>query len=139
MYRRNPAAHRQPAARHLDRKTARLSGLSIAVLLLTWAVVTPASAQQSEDGARSDGRQDVREGDREDREARRARWRQRWQQYRDATPEQRRQMRVDRWVERAARTYELDEAQKEQVRVEIEAIQRERREAMGADAEEYER
>lgn len=42
-------------------------------------------------------------------------------------------------VDRAARTYELDETQKSLVRIEMENMQRERREAMGPEAEEYEK
>jgi hypothetical protein len=58
---------------------------------------------------------------------------------RSATPEQRRQFQADRWVGRAERLYELDDDQKSIVRIEIENIQRERQEAMGPDAEEYDR
>lgn len=59
--------------------------------------------------------------------------------FRNATPEQRRQMQVDRMIDRAARTYDLDDSQKPLVRTEIENIQRERRQAMGPDAEEYDK
>ena len=56
-----------------------------------------------------------------------------------ATPAQRRQFQIDRWVDRADRLYELDDDQRSIVRIEIENIQRERREAMGPEAEEYDR
>ncbi len=59
--------------------------------------------------------------------------------FRDATPEQRRQMQVDRMIDRATRTYELDDNQKPLVRTELETIQRERRQAMGPEAEEYDK
>ncbi len=56
-----------------------------------------------------------------------------------ATPEERRQMRMERWVEMTARNYELDDAQKATVRKEMEAIANERRAQMGAEAEEYDK
>lgn len=65
--------------------------------------------------------------------------RERMDHLRDATPAQRRQFQVDRWVERANRMYELDDDQKSIVRIEIENIERERRVAMGPEAEEYDR
>ncbi|HKQ49503.1 MAG TPA: hypothetical protein VJZ71_15635 [Phycisphaerae bacterium] len=65
--------------------------------------------------------------------------RERMDRLRDATPAQRRQFQVDRWVDRADRMYELDDDQKSIVRIEIENMQRERREAMGPEAEEYDR
>lgn len=48
-------------------------------------------------------------------------------------------MRDDRMVEMAARTYELDDSQKELVRNEIELMAAERRAAMGTQADEYDK
>ncbi len=56
-----------------------------------------------------------------------------------ATPEERRQMRMERWVEMTARNYDLNETEKATVRKEMEAIAAERRAQMGADAEEYDK
>lgn len=74
-----------------------------------------------------------------DREARRERRRERWERIRNATPAERAEMRIDRMVDRATRTYDLDEMQRVMVKQEMLRIQAERRAAMGADAEEYDR
>jgi hypothetical protein len=71
--------------------------------------------------------------------AERTRRRQRWQRFRGASPEERRRLRSERMVEMAARTYELDDSQKELVRNEIELMGAERRAAMGDQAEEYDK
>lgn len=69
----------------------------------------------------------------------RRQWRERQERYRSASPEERRQLRMERWVEMSARLYELSEEQKGTVRKEIEAMDAERRAAMGAEADEYDR
>ncbi len=74
-----------------------------------------------------------------DRDARRERRRARRERYRNAAPEKRREMRLDRYVRMTTRAYELDEAQQIVVRGEIEAMDAERRVKMGPDAEEYDR
>ncbi len=101
-----------------------------------------APVAQTEGAAAAPG--DVAQAPSDDREPRReggnrrwARGRARWEEYRNATPEQRRQLRLDRYVEMTAETYELDEAQKAVVRAEIEAMSIERRIAMGPQADEY--
>ncbi len=80
-------------------------------------------------------RREAREG----REPRGERRRERRERMRNATPEERQQMRLEGWVERTTRMYDLDEAQQVRVRAELAAIQQERRLAMGADAEEHDR
>lgn len=57
----------------------------------------------------------------------------------NATPEQRQAQRVEFWVDRTSRTYDLDDKQKETVRAEILAIDSERRAVMGPLAEEYDK
>ncbi len=74
-----------------------------------------------------------------DRDARRERRRERWERIRNATPAERAEIRIDRMVDRATRTYDLDEMQRVMVKQEMLRIQAERRAAMGADAEEYDR
>jgi hypothetical protein len=90
---------------------------------------------QGQDGAR-EHRRDRRDGPTEEQ---RQEWRQRRERMRTATPQERQQMRLDRWVDMTARTYDLDEPQKTTVRKELEAMQAERRAQMGADADEYDR
>lgn len=48
-------------------------------------------------------------------------------------------MRLDGWTQMATQTYDLDESQQALVRNELEAMQTERREEMGPDADEYDR
>jgi len=57
----------------------------------------------------------------------------------NTSPEDRRRSQVERMVDRASRTYELSEDQKTAARFEIEKMQRERHEAMGLEAEEYDK
>jgi hypothetical protein len=57
----------------------------------------------------------------------------------NASPEDRQRFQVDRLVDRATRTYELSDDQKVTVRHEIEKMERERREAMGLEAAEYDK
>lgn len=72
-------------------------------------------------------------------EEERAAWRERMERYRNATPAERANLRMEGMVEMTARNYELDEAEKATVRREMEAMQAERRAAMGPDADEYDR
>ena len=58
---------------------------------------------------------------------------------RDMSLTQRDMMQVDRWVQRATRTYKLDSTQQVVVRAELEAYRQERLAQMGSDAGEYER
>ena len=58
---------------------------------------------------------------------------------RELSPNERDQMQVDRWVQRASRTYRLDSNQEAMVRNELESFRIERRVNMGADALEYDR
>lgn len=114
-------------------------------LCVTFVTGSPIQAQQSDGNERRFG--DRRFGDRDDgrsdeerqaeRTQRRQQWRERMNQFRDATPDQRRDMRNDRYVRMATETYELDDGQVEMVRGEIQAMDAERREAMGPEAEEY--
>ncbi len=69
----------------------------------------------------------------------RQRRREQWQRYRNATPEERRQLRNERMLDMTARTYELSDEQREQVRVEMQAMQEERRAKMGPAADEYDK
>ena len=72
-------------------------------------------------------------------EEERAAWRERMEKYRNASPAERRNLRLEGMVEMTARNYELDETEKATVRREMETMQTERRNAMGADADEYDR
>ncbi len=75
--------------------------------------------------------------DERSRSERRRERQERWQSYREATPEQRVQMRSERWVGIATRVYDLDETQQQAVRLEVQAMETERRAVMGADADRY--
>lgn len=77
--------------------------------------------------------------DRSDRRSRREERRRRWEQYNTATAAERAQMRVDRLVDMTSRIYDLDDSQQVMVRNEILQMQAERRVAMGADADEYDK
>lgn len=72
-------------------------------------------------------------------EEERQQWRERMERYRNATPAERANLRLEGMVEMTARNYDLNDAEKATVRHEMEAMQAERRAAMGADAEEYDR
>lgn len=112
----------------------------ITSILMTIAWQAPVAQTQPETpgaGSVTEQPDDDRRPARDDREDRRARWRARWEQYQNATPEQRRQLRLDRYVEMATETYELGETQKATVRAEIERMSLERRMAMGPKADEY--
>ncbi len=82
------------------------------------------------------GRGDERGGDREERRARRREMMERMDK---ATPEERRQMRVDRWVSRLSRTYDLDDTQRSAVRAEVDEMSKEYYSKMGPAAEEMDR
>jgi len=58
---------------------------------------------------------------------------------RNATPEERRNMRLEGFVEMTARNYELNDSEKGVVRQEMLKMRDERRAQMGTDAEEYDR
>lgn len=109
--------------------------------LLTILLMTTAG-QSPDEGAPStaDHLEATRQSEQQpDRESRRREWRERREQMRNATPEERVQMRLDRMVNMTARLYELDDSQTEQVRAEIVRMQAEREAAMGPDAAEYNR
>jgi hypothetical protein len=72
-------------------------------------------------------------------ETERQEWRARRERYLQASPEERRRLRLERWVRMTTRTYELDEAQQVLVRGELETMQVERRVELGTEAEEYDR
>jgi len=72
-------------------------------------------------------------------EEERQQWRERMEKYRNATPAERANLRMEGMVEMTARNYGLDETEKATVRREMEAMQAERRAAMGPDADEYDR
>jgi len=57
------------------------------------------------------------------------------EQMRNATPQQRQQMRIDGWMGMVTRTYDLKENQKDNVREELARIVQERTEEMGEDGE----
>lgn len=115
-----------------------LTHLILSVVSLSWSVAAGQATQDQQPRVEREARQNrEREDSPEDREARRARRRERWERYRNATPEERRQVRTDRMVNMATRAYELDETQKELVRTEIETMREERRVAMGPAAVEY--
>ena len=111
----------------------------LVALNLFWAGSISQAAPQGEDEVRPPAQDQSGQQDANSDEARRAARRQRWQRYREASPEQRQKMRSQRMVDMATRTYELDESQKELVSNEIEQIQLERRAAMGAEAEQYDK
>ncbi|MCZ6698384.1 MAG: hypothetical protein O7D94_05565 [Planctomycetota bacterium] len=97
-------------------------------------------AQDEEDAPRRFERGGQRDSENDgERQERRRQWRERMQQYRSATPEERRQLRLDRYVGMTTRMYDLDDTQKSVVRSEINAMAEERRTNMGPDAEEYDR
>lgn len=72
-------------------------------------------------------------------EEERQQWRERMERYRNATPAERANLRLEGMVEMTARNYELNDAEKASVRQEMQTMQSERRAAMGADADEYDR
>lgn len=111
----------------------------LAALMIFGAVLPTQAQPRSEDEVRPQQPNRTEAGESDEDAARRARRRERWQRFRGATPEERRQLRSERMVEMAARTYELDDSQKELVRNEIESIGVERRAAMGDQAEEYDK
>lgn len=116
-----------------------ITNILLVTLSFLWGGL-PAQAQpRSEDEGRPQRLNRTETGDSDTDEARRARRRERWQRFRGASSEERRQMRSERMVEMATRTYELDETQKELVRSELELIGVERRVAMGDQAEEYDK
>lgn len=98
-------------------------------------------ARRDEDGARRFDQRAQRSEDEADgdRQERRREWREQMQKYRSASPEERRQLRLERYVVMTARMYELDDTQKGVVRNEIQMMAEERRAAMGPDAEDYDR
>jgi len=72
-------------------------------------------------------------------EEERGQWRERMERYRNASPAERANLRLDGMVEMTARNYELDETEKATVRREMETMQAERRALMGPDADEQDR
>ncbi len=122
-----------------------------AFVIILALCVSPVWAQSEQPDSTGNGeptrrsRDRVREGrrergpreDRTERPRREGERRRNWDQFQSATPDERRQMRLDQMVQQAARLYDLDDAQKEVVRSQIEMMQAERRAKMGAEADEY--
>lgn len=78
-------------------------------------------------------------GDEQLLERQRRLWRERMEQTARATPEERRQMRVDWQVSMMTQTYELNDEQRAMVRAEFERSSREYRKSLGRDAEQMDR
>ena len=72
-------------------------------------------------------------------DAERQQWRERQERMRNATPEERRKMMLDGWMDMTTRGYELTADQQATVRKEMEAMDAERRAKMGAEADEYDK
>lgn len=108
----------------------RIGSRLLKTLLILAAVcfVGPAWAQAVPTGA-----------DENSLEQQRRRWRERMEQTAKATPEERRQMRVDWQVSMMTRTYKLNDEQRAMVRSEFERSSREYRESLGRDAEQVDR
>jgi hypothetical protein len=96
------------------------------LLFKTWmlsvATVLPGLAQEPGTAPPDGGEQD------------RPRWQQRWREIRDATPEQRREMRLDWMVSMLTRTYELSEEQQTAARQELRQLTEQYREDLGPKA-----
>jgi hypothetical protein len=96
------------------------------LLFKTWmlsvASVLPGLAQEPGTAPADGGEQD------------RPRWQQRWREIRDATPEQRREMRLDWMVSMLTRTYELSEEQQTAARQELRQLTEQYREDLGPKA-----
>ncbi len=108
--------------------------LIVVIVSLLLPTVTQAQAPPSrtEEPAPSleDGRRD---------EDRRQQWRERRERMASATPEERRDMRLDWQISTLTRTYELSEEQKGKVRAELKRMDDERRKSLGPDAEKLDR
>ena len=111
--------------------------LIAAMCALIGPTVQAQEREQREEGRRMGRRE--RRADDPNREQERQSWRDRMGQFQNATPEQRREMRLDWMTGMAERTYELDESQRSAVRSEIAAMDEERRIAMGPLAKERDR
>lgn len=95
------------------------------------------STRRSRDRMREGRRDRGPRGDRGDRDQRRGERSGNWERFQNGTPLERQQLRLDQMVQQATRLYDLDDAQKEVVRSQIEMMQAERKAKMGAEAEEY--
>lgn len=95
------------------------------------------STRPSRDRVRENRRERGPREDRANRPRRDGERRGNWERFQNATPQERQQLRLDQMVQQAARLYDLDDAQKEVVRSQIEMMQAERRAKMGPEAEEY--
>ena len=73
------------------------------------------------------------------REEERQQWGERRERYRNASPAERRNLRLEGWVDMTARNYDLNDTEKAVVRQEMETMQAERRALMGPDADEQDR
>ena len=109
----------------------------LAILFLVPSAATAQAPPQDDPSAQD--RSERGDRGRSDRGSRRDERRRRWERYNNATPTERAQMRVERLVDMSSRVYELDESQKVMVRQEILQMQAERRVAMGADADTYDK
>ncbi len=106
----------------------------IVVLSLFFAGPTAQAKPSEGEGYQQDNRQ---AGQEDQAESRRRERRARWEGYQTASPEGRRRMRTDRWLRMTTRSYDLDEEQQAVARLEFEAMDAERREQMGPEAERY--
>lgn len=135
--------------------------LVLAVVVLSWGTITLAQEQGSDQDQERDRRgrrgrfverqQDPERGGRQEGERRGPpgmpgfgggdpeEMRQRWERFRTASPEERRRQFTERMVDMAAWNYELNDTEKDVVRREMEKMSAERRTAMGATADEYDR
>lgn len=113
-----------------------LSQSIVIALSLCFAGPLGQAGPHGDEGVRREGRQSRRGRPSEEQ---RQEWRQRRERMRNASPEERSQMRIERRLRMTTRTYDLDESQQAMVRSELQAMQAERRTLMGADADEYDR
>lgn len=95
------------------------------------------STRRSRDRMREGRRERGPREDRANRPPRDGERRGNWDRFQNATPEERRRQRLDQMVQQATRLYDLDDAQREVVRSQIEMMQAERKAKMGAEADEY--
>ncbi len=102
------------------------------VIMVAAFVALPAPAQDRAGGAEDQPRSS---SDDQEREQRRRRWRERMERMDNATPQERREMRIDRQVAMLTRTYDLTEQQQAMVQAEVERMSKEYQQSLGSDAE----
>jgi len=119
----------------------RPSYLVVGLFVVILGVASMPALAQQQDGEDQDQDQTSQDDQQQDQhgERRRGEWRNGMRRMMDASPEERRKMRLDWTMSMLTRTYDLAEDQQKEVRTEVEKMSKEYYDSLGDDAAEMEK